>query len=251
MAKRVLAFMAHPDDAEFTCAGTLIRLKQEAQCEIIIATATSGDVGTMGHRPEEISRIRHAEARKAADIIQADYYAAGLKDILVMYDQPSVQRCVEIVRKARPDLVITHPPSDYMVDHEMVSRLARTACFAAPAPNLLTYDANPAPLIEHIPHLYYVDPADEKDIWGNPVKSQLIVDISEAMPLKEKMLACHESQRKWLLEHHNIKYIEVMKQWCAVKGKAVNRPYCEGFTQHLGQPYPQNNLLAELLKLEQ
>ncbi len=59
---RVLAFMAHPDDVEMTCAGTLVRLKREAGCEIAIATATSGDCGSMDHRPDEIARIRHREA---------------------------------------------------------------------------------------------------------------------------------------------------------------------------------------------
>ncbi|MHC4445757.1 MAG: PIG-L deacetylase family protein [Planctomycetota bacterium] len=249
MATRVLAFMAHPDDVEFTCAGTLVRLKQEAGCEIVIATATSGDVGTKSHRPEEISRIRHTEALESASLLDAKYYAAGLMDLFVMYDDPTLRRCVEIVRKARPNVVITHPAIDYMVDHENVSRLVRMACFAAPAPNVITYDADPAGVIEELPHLYYVDPADEKDIWGNPIKSQFVVDVTEAMPTKEKMLACHASQRQWLLEHHNIKYIEVMKQWCAARGKAIDRPFGEGFTQHLGQPYPQNNIIAELLKI--
>ena len=43
--RRVLAWMAHPDDAEILCAGTLIRLA-EAGWEVHIATATSGDCGT-------------------------------------------------------------------------------------------------------------------------------------------------------------------------------------------------------------
>ena len=41
MGLRVLGIMAHPDDVEFSCAGTLIRLKQEAGCEIAIATAST------------------------------------------------------------------------------------------------------------------------------------------------------------------------------------------------------------------
>ena len=43
--KVVLAFMAHPDDAEFLCTGTLIRLA-DAGWEVHIATATPGDCGT-------------------------------------------------------------------------------------------------------------------------------------------------------------------------------------------------------------
>ena len=46
MCKVALSFLAHPDDAEFLCAGTLIRLA-EAGWEVHIATATPGDCGTM------------------------------------------------------------------------------------------------------------------------------------------------------------------------------------------------------------
>ena len=94
MSTRVLAFMAHPDDVEFTCAGTLARLKQEAGCRIAIATATSGDCGSVELRPDEIARIRHREAVAAADILDAEYYAAGAMDLFIMYDEPTLRRCV-------------------------------------------------------------------------------------------------------------------------------------------------------------
>ena len=250
MAMRILSFMAHPDDCEFTCAGTLIRLEQEAGGEITIATSTSGDVGSAARRPEEIARIRHKEAKAAAGLIDAAYYAAGCEDVFVMYDKPTLQRFVEIVRKARPDVVITHPPADYMVDHENVSRLVRTACFAAPAPNVLTYDQDPAPPIEQVPHLYYVDPTELKDPMGTPVTPDFIVDVTGVMETKEKMLACHASQREWLREHHGMdEYMEIMKRMGAQRGKLIERPFGEGFRQHRGHPYPRNNLIAELLKM--
>ena len=128
--------MAHPDDVEFLCAGTLARLKQQAGCEITIATATSGDCGTLQYPPDEIARIRHNEAKAAAELIGADYYGAGSRDVLVMYDTPTLRRITEIVRKVAPDVIITHSPVDYMVDHEMTSKLVRTAAFAAPAAEL-------------------------------------------------------------------------------------------------------------------
>ncbi|MEP0841642.1 MAG: PIG-L family deacetylase, partial [Phycisphaerae bacterium] len=145
MPLKILSFLAHPDDAEFTCAGTMIRLKQECGCRLAIATSTSGDCGTTQHAPDEIARIRHAEARKVAELVEAEYYCAGCKDLLVMYDEPTLKRFVEIIRKVRPDVVFTHPPVDYMIDHENTGRLVRTACFGAGAPNFLTYDPDPAP----------------------------------------------------------------------------------------------------------
>lgn len=250
MGLRVLAFMAHPDDVEFTCAGTLIRLQKEAGCQITIATATSGDCGSVSHGPADIARIRHGEAKAAAAVIGADYYAGRAIDIMIMYDEPTLRHFVEVVRRARPDLVITQPPVDYMIDHETTSRLVRTACFAAPAPNFLTYDEDPAPPASKVPHLYYCDPVEGKDIYGDPVEPHFVVDVSSAIEMKEKMLACHASQREWLRKHHGMdEYIEMMKRVGAARGKLINRPYGEGFRQHLGHGYPQDNIIAELLKI--
>lgn len=250
MSLKVLAFMAHPDDVEFTCAGTLIRLHQEAGCRVAIATATSGDCGTTVMRPDEIARTRHQEARNSAKLLDAEYYCAGLKDGLVIYDEPSLLRVTEIVRKAAPDIVITQPPMDYMIDHENTGRLVRSACFIAGAPNFLTYDLNPAKAHTKVPHMYYCDPPEAKDIYGQPVPAQFVVDVTDVMPLKEKMLASHASQREWLRAHHHMdEYIESMKRRDAERGILIKRPYAEGFRQHLGHGYPQNNIIAELLKL--
>jgi LmbE family N-acetylglucosaminyl deacetylase len=250
MSLKVLGFMAHPDDVEFTCAGTLIRLHQEAGCRIAIATATSGDCGTTVMRQDEIARTRHQEALNSAKLLDAEYYCAGLKDGLVIYDEPSLLRVTEIVRKAAPDIVITQPPMDYMIDHENTGRLVRSACFIAGAPNFLTYDLNPAPAHKKVPHMYYCDPPEAKDIYGQPVPAQFVVDVTDAMPLKEKMLASHASQREWLRAHHHMdEYIESMKRRDAERGMLIQRPYAEGFRQHLGHGYPQDNLIAELLKL--
>lgn len=250
MALRVLGFMCHPDDIEFTCAGTLIRLKREAGCEIAIATATSGDCGSTQYPPDEIARIRHREAASAADLLDAEYYCAGCKDLFVMYDEETLRRFIEIVRRAQPDIVITQPPVDYMVDHENTGKLVRTACFGAPIPNAFTHDTDPAPLLGKVPHLYYCDPIELKEIFGEPVNPQFVVDTTDTMELKTRMLTCHASQREWLQKHHGMDmYIEAMKRFSAERGKLIDRPYGEGFRQHLGHGYPQDNIIAELLKL--
>jgi len=250
MSKTVLGFMAHPDDVEFKCAGTLIRLKQEAGCKIAVATATSGDCGSVEHRPDEIARIRHAEALASARLLDAEYYCAGCKDVLVVYDEPTLCRFMEVIRKVRPDIVITHPPVDYMVDHEMTSRLVRTACFIAGGPNFLTYDIDPAPPIDRVPYLYYVDPVELQDLYGKPVDPDFVVDITDVRDLKEQMLTKHASQREWLRAHHNIdEYLESMKRSDAARGKLIGRPAGEGFRQHMGHPHPQDNIIAQLLKM--
>ena len=250
MSKKVLAFMAHPDDVEFKCAGTLIRLKKEAGCEIAIATATSGDCGSVQHRLEEIARIRHSEAAAAAKVLGAEYYCAGCSDLYVIYNEENLRRFVEIIRKAKPDIVITQPPADYMVDHEMCSVLVRSACFGAPIPNFWTQDIDPAPAIGGVPYLFYSAPVDEVDIYGNPVEPAFVVDITAVSETKKEMLACHASQRDWLRKHHGVdEYIEMMKRTDAKMGERIGKPAGEGFRQHLGHGYPADNIIAKLLKM--
>lgn len=251
MGLKILAFMAHPDDAEFTCTGTMIRLRQEAGCRLAIATMTSGDCGTTQYTLDEIARIRHEEALAAAALVDAEYHSGRSRDLLIMYDEPTLRRCVEIVRRVQPDVVFTHPPVDYMIDHETTSRLVRTACFAAGAPNFMTFDDSPARPFPRVPHLYYADPPEQKDIYGEPVRPDFVVDITDVLPLKEKMLACHASQREWLRAHHKMdEYLDSMKRAGAARGRLIGRPYAEGFRQHKGHAYPQDNLVGNLLKIQ-
>ena len=68
------------------------------------------------------------------------------------------------------------------------------------------------------------------------------------MDIKEKMLCCHESQRSWLLAHHGIdEYVISMKQNAERRGKEINVSYAEGFTQHLGHAFAQDNILKQIL----
>jgi LmbE family N-acetylglucosaminyl deacetylase len=249
MAEKVLSFMAHPDDAEFMCAGTLARLHREAGCEIAIATATSGDCGSATLGTREIARVRHGEAKAAAAILDADYYCAGAIDLFIMYDQPTLRSVIEILRKAQPTIVITHSPADYMADHENVSRLVRMACFAAPVPNVWTQVIDPADPLKAVPHLYYADPIEMIDpISGQVIEPDFAIETTGVIETKVEMLACHASQRDWLRKHHGMdEYIEIMKRMGAKRGELIGKPFAEGFRQHHGHPYPQNNIIAELL----
>ena len=63
------------------------------------------------------------------------------------------------------------------------------------------------------------------------------------------MLACHASQREWLRAHHGMdEYIDAMRRYSAERGKEVGVEFAEAFTQHRGHPFPQTDLLKELLK---
>jgi LmbE family N-acetylglucosaminyl deacetylase len=242
--KVVLSIGAHPDDAEFMCAGTLALLHEHGW-EVHIATMTPGDCGTVQYSREEISRIRKAESAKAAALLGGHYHGLECGDIFIMYDRGTLLKAIELVRKVRPKIVLTLSPSDYMVDHETASRLAQTACFCCGVVNVETPGAEP---FEPIPHLYYADPVEGKDKLGMPVKPTMIVNISSAMDTKEKMLGCHKSQRDWLLKHHGMdEYVNMMKAFGARRGAEIGRRFGEGFRQHLGHAYPQDNILKKEL----
>ncbi len=247
---RILAIHAHPDDVEFQCAGTLALLA-ERNCSIAIATMTAGDCGSAELGPGQIARIRQQEARRSAELIGAEYHCLCFFDLALTHDDPTRRRVTEIIRKTRPELVITAPPVDYMSDHEITSRVVRDACFNAPIPNYVTYDPHPAAPLDHIPHLYYVDPIEGIDYFGQAVPAEFVVDISSTFETKLQMLACHESQRSWLLKQHGIdEYLESCRRWSQARGAEIGVAYGEGFRQHKGHPYPSDNRLLELLKSE-
>ena len=238
--RTVLSLGAHPDDAEFLCAGTLALLHQKGW-EIHIATMAPGDCGTVQYSREEISRIRKGEAAKSAALLDGAYHCLESSDIFILYDRPSLLKAIELVREVKPTIVFTTSPVDYMVDHEMASKLAKTACFACGVVNVETPGAEP---FEPVPYLYYMDPVEGKDNFGAEVKAGMIVDITDAMGTKEKMLCCHESQRHWLLTHHGMdEYVNMMKAGGKKRGRQINAGYAEGFRQHLGHAYPQDNVL--------
>jgi LmbE family N-acetylglucosaminyl deacetylase len=244
---RVLAIHAHPDDVEFQCAGTLARLKKLG-CAISIATMTPGDCGSAKLGPIEIGRVRREEARQAAILLGAEYLCLEFRDLQIIIDNEGRRRVTEAIRQTLPDIVLTAPPIDYMSDHEMTSRLVRDACFAASVPNFDTCVANPAPPTAQIPHLYYVDPIEGINWYGQPIPPEFIIDISETFELKRNMLACHESQRGWLMQQHGIdEYLESCTRWSSARGKEIGVAYGEAFTQHKGHPYPHDNLLLKLL----
>jgi LmbE family N-acetylglucosaminyl deacetylase len=247
MANIALSILAHPDDAEFLCAGTLIRLRQEHGWEVHIASMTPGDCGSAEHPAEEISRIRRAEGAEAAAVIGGRYHCVEERDLLIMYSEACLERVTRLLRQVRPRIVLTHSPADYMVDHEMTSLVVRAAAFGAPIPNFLAGRSVGAPL-EHIPHLYYCDAIEGKDPLGRDIPPGLCVDISKVIDTKTTMLACHASQRNWLLKHHGMdQYLHAMREWSAKRGQSRGVAFAEGFRQHLGHSYPQDNLLGQIL----
>lgn len=251
--KRILAVGAHPDDVEIMCAGTLFLLR-DLGYEIHMATMSLGDCGSMVHSAQEIRRIRRAEAEDACRVLGATYHYVGFNDFSIFNNDGTKRRTTALLRDIDPGIVFTHPPLDYMTDHETTSLLVRNACFYAPAPNYDTLNYTPTIRSSAIPCLFYADPLEGIDHFGKSVVPQLYVDISSSMERKLEMLTRHESQRTWLRAHHGIdEYLESVRSWnaelarnaSAISGRPVQ--YAEGFRQHHGHSYPGKDILPELL----
>ncbi|MCA1686836.1 MAG: PIG-L family deacetylase [Planctomycetia bacterium] len=244
---RILALHAHPDDLEFQCAGTLALLRQ-AGCQVTLATMTPGDCGSAEHDPEAIAAIRRAEARAAADLIGAASLCLEFRDLAIFNDDESRRRVTECLRRVRPDVVLTAPPVDYLCDHEATSLLVRDACFTAPIPNYTTRQWEPAPPLAKIPCLYFVDAIEGIDRCGRPLPSGFHVDVSSVFAVKREMLACHASQRNWLLRQHGIdEYLDSQAEWSRRRGSEIGVEHAESFRQYLGHAYPHDNLILAVL----
>jgi LmbE family N-acetylglucosaminyl deacetylase len=241
-----MSLLAHPDDAEILCAGTLIRLA-DAGWQIHIATVANGDCGTATLGRTEIAAIRRQEGINAAAKIGATYHCLEEPDVHVAFDKPTIGKTIDLLRRVAPTLLFTHPRYDYMLDHEQTHLLARAAAFSYPIPN-----ASQLPLIDGsaIPWVYYCDPVEGRDPYtGELVTPSTCVDVTAQLDRKIEMLACHASQRDWLRAHHGMdEYIEAMKRYSAERGQQFGVAYAEAFVQHRGHPFPTADLLTQLFR---
>ena len=246
--KTVLAVAAHPDDIEFLMAGTLILLK-DAGWEAHYLTVANGSCGTSTMDAAEIARVRGAEARRAAACIGAVFHEPLVADIEVLYELPLLRRVAAVVRQARPDVVLTHAPADYMEDHQNAARLAATAAFVRGMPNFAT-DPPVEPIGGEV-CVYHAQPHGNRDPLGRPVRPGLFVDIAAARARKREMLACHESQKSWLDETQGLdSYLNAMGDLAREVGRMSGRfEHAEGWRRRnpLGLCAPDADPLADAL----
>jgi LmbE family N-acetylglucosaminyl deacetylase len=242
---RILAVHAHPDDIETLAAGTLAILAGRGH-EITVATLTAGECGSVEDDPARTARVRTREAAEAASMIGAAFHWAGLADLGIFNDDASRRAVTELLRRNRPEIVITSAPADYHPDHEATSLLVRDACFAASAPGYRTGEAPPLPAI---PHLYFMDPIGGRDREGVPARLDFAVDIGAVMERKRRMLSAHQSQKDWLLKQHGVTdFTAGMEAQSARRGRDYAVAFAEGFRHYRHPPYPHGPLLQSLLQ---
>jgi len=181
-------------------------------------------------------------------MIGAEYICAEFGDMAIFNDDRSRRRVTELIRRTRPDLVMTASPADYHCDHEATSVLVVDACFAASVPNYRSGVPDPEVPLTAIPHLYFMDTIGGLDRFGAAIVPSVVADIKFTFETKRRMLGAHASQREWLSTQHGIADpVDVMEQWTRRRGEWAGIELGEGFRRYLGHPFPQTPLLEELL----
>lgn len=221
---RVLAISAHPDDLEICCGGTIARFAQAGH-QVTMCNVATGSRGSFEHSMEEIAAIRLAEAQAGARILGAEHITAGIPDTEVNSRDPEQQRIlVELIRKVRPDVILTHSDNDYMIDHRETSRLVEDSSFIASVP---LYETE-SPAIDEVPALFHFDNAAALDFTPTEY-----VDITDVLELKLQALGEHKSQITWLEGHDSSNVIESTRNTALLRGYQCGVTAAEGFRPSL------------------
>ena len=175
----LLAVMAHPDDAELLCGGTLIKTAKLGK-RVGILDLSSGEMGSSGS-----GDIRRQEAAKAAEIMGvAERRCAGLADAQLENDHASRLVVAGILRELRPRVVITHWKVGRHRDHRIACELVRDACYLSGL-RRLEVEGRPFRPRKVVYATAYREDADPPD---------MVVDVTDEMDLKLEALSSYTSQ---------------------------------------------------------
>lgn len=230
--KTAFAIAAHPDDIEFKMAGTLLLLKQ-AGWEIHCLNIANGCCGSTRHPAARLKRLRAAEARRAAQILGAQFHPSLCNDLEIFYDLKLLRRVAAVVREVNPSVVLTHPPVDYMEDHTNTCRLAVTAAFSRGMPNFETTPARPA--VTSDVTVYHCLPHGLCDPLRRPVHPEFFVNTTSVQPTMRVAQLAHQSQLDWLETSQAMEsFVQTMDEASLAVGKLSKKfHHAEGWWRHL------------------
>lgn len=220
--ERVLAVVAHPDDAELLCAGTLARAKADGAA-IGLAVLCQGDKGQPAEAIPRLATVRRRELAAAARLLGAELFRGRILDGTLADDRPTRLLLTEIYRRFRPSLVLAHSPEDYHPDHRAAGALAEAASwFCAARGHKTKSAAMPAP-----PALWWMD-----TLGMSGFQPGFFVDVSEFMKLKESMLDCHRSQALRGADADFSPLLEMMRRQAGTRGAQAGVAAAEAFRAH-------------------
>jgi LmbE family N-acetylglucosaminyl deacetylase len=193
--RRAMVVFAHPDDAEFSCGGTVAKWVAEG-FELVYVVTTDGSKGSADANmsPEQLIVLRRQEQRSAAD-------ALGVKDVVFMnYPDGYLEHTLALrrditraIRQFRPERLITMTPyrsftitsSVNHPDHLAVGDAALAAVYPTARDRLTFPELLAEGLEPHAVREVYVVGTDAPDTW---------IDITETLDKKIEALLRHTSQ---------------------------------------------------------
>ncbi len=191
----VLAIFAHPDDIEFMAAGTMLMLQQEGW-DLHYFNLCSGNGGSVQFDGATTAKMRLHEAQSAAKILRAAFYPPLCSDLELSYNTDLLRQVLAVVREAKPSIVLTHSPVDYMEDHMVASRLAVTAAFSRGIANFTSEP--PREACQGDVSVYHALPHGLRDPLRRKVSAGAYVNTAPVFGGKRQALTQHESQQHWL-----------------------------------------------------
>jgi LmbE family N-acetylglucosaminyl deacetylase len=225
--KSAMSIQAHPDDQEFTIAGTLAKWARGG-CEITSLILTSGDAGSnaedkdASYKPT-LARVREAEQLAANAVLGVQH------TVFLHYPDGELQPTIEVrkaitreIRRYKPEVVLCGDPSvrffgnDYMnhPDHRAAADAACDAVFPSAGTRLIFSDLLAEGLYPHAVKRVYIWGSDKQDVW---------IDTTVTIEIKIEALKKHASQMgDWDPS-------DEMRKWGAEAGKDHNMAYAESF----------------------
>lgn len=220
--ERILAVVAHPDDAELLCAGTLARAHQEGAA-IGICVLCQGDKGQPEPPIHNLSEVRQQEMQSAAKILGSEIFFGDNPDGALFDNLEQRRHLMEIIRQFSPTLVLAHSQSDYHADHRAASVITEAATwFSASAGN-----QSQSPALIKPPVLWWMDTVNMTQF-----EPHFYIDVSEFVSTKIEMLNCHQSQLQRGKDSSFSPLRNLMLQQCAARGTQSGVSSAEAFQSH-------------------
>jgi len=220
----VLVVVAHPDDADVFCGGTIAKHAERGD-EVSIVHMTRGEYGGLRTDSQEaVGRVREQEARDSGAVLGASEVAfLEFKDGRITYSLENRVEMVDVIREYDPDIILTHYKDDLHPDHRATSRLVTDAYYMASLP-LVETDFEPC----DPDNIYY---------FGKPTSEftpSMFIDIDGYLEQKVTAIKKHESQVEFLVEHGGIdaefdNLIDGLRAENLVFGKQAGARSAEGF----------------------
>ena len=225
-----MVIVAHPDDAEFMCGGTVAKWCAQGW-NVYYVLATSGDKGThdSDRSPQELAAIREQEQREACRILGAkEVVFLGYPDGFLQPDAEFRGAIVRLLRRYRPDVVITWDgfrPSFNHVDHRAVGIAVRDAIYPAVRDHLYYPEHTAEGLPAHQVNEMLLAGSEDPDYH---------VDISGYVETKIEAVLSHASQLGGRSRE------ELRAMWEQRMRSQRNRRLTESFKRvHIGRPMRQ------------